>query len=108
LIEVANANEIPFKVTAYAGATGTNAWAMQVVQEGIPTGLIDIPLRYMHTSVETLNLNDLERIGRLMALFCAALDDKFVRELRGDQVEPEKEISKKGKEGGRRRQKAKK
>jgi endoglucanase len=108
LIEVANANEISFKVTAYAGATGTNAWAMQVVQEGIPTGLIDIPLRYMHTSVETLNLNDLERIGRLMALFCAALDDKFVRELRGDQVEPEKEISKKGKEGGRRRQKAKK
>ena len=83
LIEVANANEIPFKVTAYAGATGTNAWAMQVVQEGIPTGLIDIPLRYMHTSVETLNLNDLERIGRLMALFCAALDEKFFKELRG-------------------------
>lgn len=83
LIDVANSNEIPFKVTAYAGATGTNAWAMQVVQEGIPTGLIDIPLRYMHTSVETLNLNDLERIGRLMALFCAALDEKFFKELRG-------------------------
>ncbi|MBI5651947.1 MAG: M42 family peptidase [Chloroflexi bacterium] len=107
LIEVANANEIPFKVTAYAGATGTNAWAMQVVQAGIPTGLIDIPLRYMHTSVETLNLNDLERIGRLMALFCAALDEKFFKELRGDQIESEKENPKKGREGGRRRKKAK-
>ncbi len=84
LAEVAQANEIPFEVTAYTGATGTDAWAIQVVREGIPTGLIDIPLRYMHTSVETLSLNDLERIGRLMALFCASLDEKILKELRGE------------------------
>lgn len=84
LAEVAQANEIPFEVTAYTGATGTDAWAIQVVREGIPTGLIDIPLRYMHTSVETLSLNDLERIGRLMALFCASLDGKYLKELRGE------------------------
>jgi tetrahedral aminopeptidase len=87
LTEVATANEIPFKVTAYAGATGTNAWAIQVVREGIPTGLIDIPLRYMHTSVETLSVADLERIGRLMALFCASLDEKFLKQLRNESVE---------------------
>lgn len=84
LAEVAQANEIPFEVTAYTGATGTDAWAIQVVREGIPTGLIDIPLRYMHTSVETLSLNDLERIGRLMALFCASLDEKILKALRGE------------------------
>jgi tetrahedral aminopeptidase len=84
LVDVAKANEIPFKVTAYPGPTGTDAWAIQVVREGIPTGLIDIPLRYMHTSVETLSITDLERIGRLLANFCAALDDKFLKELRGE------------------------
>jgi putative aminopeptidase FrvX len=84
LVEVAKANEIPFKVTAYPGPTGTDAWAIQVVREGIPTGLIDIPLRYMHTSVETLSPNDLERIGRLLAHFCASLDDKFLKELNGE------------------------
>ncbi len=84
LTEVAGANNIDYKVTAYAGATGTNAWAMQVVREGIPTGLIDIPLRYMHTSVETLNLKDLDRVARVVAYFCASLDDDFLHELRGE------------------------
>ena len=84
LVDVAKANEIPFKITAYAGPTGTDAWAIQVVREGIPTGLIDIPLRYMHTSVETVSTNDLERTGRLLAYFCASLDDKFLKELKGE------------------------
>ena len=84
LVDVAKANEIPFRVTAYPGPTGTDAWAIQVVREGIPTGLIDIPLRYMHTSVETLSTNDLERIGRLLANFCASLDDQFLKELKGE------------------------
>lgn len=84
LVAVAKAQEIPFQVTAYSGATGTDAWAIQVVREGIPTGLIDIPLRYMHTSVETLSISDLERIGRLLAAFCASLDAKFLEELKGE------------------------
>jgi endoglucanase len=84
LVKTAEENEIPFRVTAYWGSTGTDAWAMQVVREGIPTGLIDIPLRYMHTSVETLSVSDLERIGRLLASFCASLDDAFLRQLRAE------------------------
>jgi putative aminopeptidase FrvX len=95
LTDIARANEIPFKVTAYAGATGTDAWAIQVVREGIPTGLIDIPLRYMHTSVETISVNDLERIGRLLALFCSSLDDKFVKQLRGEVDTEQKPATKK-------------
>lgn len=89
LAETAKGNEIPYRVTAYAGATGTDAWAIQVVREGIPTGLIDIPLRYMHTSVETLSLSDLERIGRLLAVFCSSLDDTFLRQLHGEYERPE-------------------
>ncbi len=84
LVQVAKASEIPHKITAYAGPTGTDAWAIQVVREGIPTGLIDIPLRYMHTSVETLCVTDLERIGRLLALVCSSLDDEFLKQLRGE------------------------
>ncbi len=86
LTEIAKAHEIPYRVTAYTGTTSTDAWAMQVVREGIPTGLIDIPVRYMHTSVETLSLTDLERVSRLLALFCAALDDQFLKQLRGEPV----------------------
>jgi len=101
LVEVAKKYEIPFKVTAYTGATGTDAWAMQVVREGVPTGLIDIPLRYMHTSVEALCLTDLERIGRLLALFCASLDDAFLSQLRGVKDE-EPKTKDKGKDATRK------
>lgn len=87
LTHLAQVNEIPFKVAPEEGPTGTNAWAMQIVREGVPTGLIDIPLRYMHTSVETICLTDLERIGRLLALFCASLDDKFLKQLHGEAEE---------------------
>ncbi len=83
LVKTAVENEIPYRVTAYSGNTGTDAWAMQVTRGGVPTGLIDIPLRYMHTSVETLNVGDLERIGRLLAVFCASLDDDFLIKLGG-------------------------
>ncbi len=89
LTEVAKANEIPYQVTAYSGATGTNAWAMQVVREGIPTALIEVPLRYMHTSVETISVGDLERIGRLLSAFAASVDEKFTKELNGTALENE-------------------
>ncbi len=86
LVKIAQDNEIPHRVTVYPGATGTNAWAMQVVAEGIPTGLIDLPLRYMHTSVETLSVDDLERASRLLAQFVASLDDEFAKQVRGEMI----------------------
>ncbi len=84
LTQSARDHEIPFVEIAEPGPTGTNAWAMQIMREGVPTGLIEIPLRYMHTSVETVSLGDLERIGRLLADFCASLDEGFARELKGE------------------------
>lgn len=63
------------------GPTGTDAWPMQVSRTGVATGLISIPLRYMHTSVETLSVGDVEKSGRLLAKFIASVDAAFVKEL---------------------------
>ena len=62
-------------------ATGTDAWPMQMSRAGVATGLISIPLRYMHTSVETLSLGDVEKAGKLLARFIASVDALFVKEL---------------------------
>lgn len=51
------------------GHTGTNAWGVQVAREGIATAVVSLPLRYMHTPVEVLDLADLEATARLLAAF---------------------------------------
>ncbi|GAB4562140.1 MAG: M42 family metallopeptidase [Anaerolineae bacterium] len=84
LEETARRHEIPYQVEPEPGATGTDAWAIQVTQAGIPTGLISIPLRSMHTAVETVSLRDIERTGRLLAHFISGLDAAFVERLRFD------------------------
>lgn len=63
------------------GSSGTDAWLMQVSRDGVPTGIVSIPLRYMHTSVETLSFADVERAGKLLAFFVAAVDRPFVEGL---------------------------
>lgn len=55
-------------------ASGTDAWAIQVSQDGIPSALLNIIIRNMHSTVETLDLRDVDRCGRLMAEFIAGLD----------------------------------
>ncbi len=81
LVKVAKDYNIPYTPEVYAAGTGTDLWAMQVTQAGIPTGLLSIPSRYMHTSVETVNLADLKSAGRLLALFIASINDSFVEGL---------------------------
>jgi len=73
----AKAEEIPNQFEAVPGSSGTDAWGIQVAREGIPTGLIEIPLRYMHQPVETGALPDIERAGRLLASFVARLEADF-------------------------------
>ncbi len=88
LVETARRLEIPHRVTVYPGPTGTDAWAIQVVAEGIPTGLLDLPLRDMHTPVEMLAIEDLARSARLLAGFATSVDDEFYQTLKGKVVEP--------------------
>jgi endoglucanase len=70
----ADAREIPYQLEPLPGSSGTDAWIIQVSREGIPTGLLSVPIRYMHQPVETLALRDVERTGRLLAAFVADLE----------------------------------
>ena len=87
LVATAKAHEIPYQIEPTPGHSGTDAWAIQVTREGVPTGLVSIPLRYMHTPVETVDTRDIERTGRLLAAFISELDEAFARAL-AVQVKP--------------------
>lgn len=82
LIRIAKEYNIPHQLEAAPGPTGTDARAIQVSRDGIATGLVSVPLRYMHTSVELLDLEDIKMAGRLLAYFVAAVNREFVEELK--------------------------
>ncbi|QVL33650.1 M42 family metallopeptidase [Telmatocola sphagniphila] len=63
--------EVPVQVRGVARATGTDANVIQISREGVATALIGIPNRYMHSPVETVNLDDLNNAAKLLADFCA-------------------------------------
>lgn len=73
---------IAYELEVMPGPSGTDAWGMQVVRGGVATGIISIPIRYMHTPVETLDLADVRAAGRLLAHVVARVDQAFVEELR--------------------------
>lgn len=81
LKEVAEDREIPYHMDPIPGRSGTDAWAIQVTREGVPTALISIPLRYMHQPVETLAVEDVERAGRLLAAFVAESGASLLEDL---------------------------
>jgi len=85
LKEVAKEHEIPHRIQPSPSHMGTDAWAIQITREGVPTGLVCVPLRYMHQPVETLSVRDVERAGRLLASFIAGLELDFLDELRWGQ-----------------------
>lgn len=82
LVSVAKENNIPYLTKPSQGATATDARSIQLTQAGIPTALLSLPLRYMHTSVETIQFRDIERTGKLLAAFIASVDREFVEGLR--------------------------
>lgn len=81
LKEVAKYYDIKWQNDIMPGRSGTDAWAIQVSQSGVPTALLSIPLRNMHSPVETLDLKDIERAGRLLAHFICTLDETFIESL---------------------------
>lgn len=74
LVAAAEAEDIPYQLEAEPGVTGTDARAIQISQSGIPTGLVSIPLRYMHTPNETVSLKDIEDTIRLLVRFALDLE----------------------------------
>ncbi|MDQ7794998.1 MAG: M42 family metallopeptidase [bacterium] len=81
LVAVARDLNIPFQLEAAPAGTGTDAVAMQVSRSGIPTALVSIPCRYMHSPVETVALADVARAGRLLAHFAARRTPGYLEEL---------------------------
>jgi endoglucanase len=70
LCEAARAEGISFQVRIAPGASPTDASAMQLNGPGMATGLLGVPLRYMHTPCEVLSLRDVENCARLTAAYC--------------------------------------
>jgi tetrahedral aminopeptidase len=73
LVAAAEEEKIAYQVASAARGTGTDANPMQLSRGGMATGLLSVPLRYMHTPNELLSLQDLEDTSRLLAAFCARL-----------------------------------
>jgi endoglucanase len=69
LIEAAKEADIPYQMQGAPRGTGTDANAIQLTRAGVATGLVSIPLRYMHTAVEVLSLEDLANVSKLLAAF---------------------------------------
>lgn len=76
LFDVAKRHEIKVSTDVDGGNTGTDAWEIQVARDGVPTALLSIPLKYMHTSVETLAVSDVKATAKLLT--------EFIKEQKGD------------------------
>lgn len=79
--EVAERVEIPVFDELMPEYSATDADDMQLQAEGIPTMLVSIPLRYMHTPVELVAMKDIQRAGRLLAEFTASLEADFIEKI---------------------------
>ena len=69
LVETAEAEGIEYSISASGRGTSTDADVLQISRAGIPTGLVSIPLRYMHSPVEMVDLRDVEATVKLLAAF---------------------------------------
>jgi endoglucanase len=79
LVKIATEANIPHQLAASGRATGTDANAIQVSRGGVATALVSIPNRYMHSPVEMISLEDIDRTADLLAAFARSvqLDDDF-------------------------------
>lgn len=76
LFDIAEKKKIKVSTDVDGGNTGTDAWEIQTAYDGIPTALLSIPLKYMHTSVETIALADVKATVNLLT--------EFIKEQKGD------------------------
>ncbi len=74
--EAAAKAKLPYQISVSPAGTGTDANAMQINRSGMATGLLGVPLRYMHTPCEVLSLKDVEDCAALMAGYCRLVTAK--------------------------------
>lgn len=69
LRELAKEHRLPYELHAHSGYSGTDADEVALVREGIPTAVVSIPNRYMHSPSEMIDLDDADTIVKLLALY---------------------------------------
>ena len=72
LTALAEKENIPLQRVACPGRSGTDAWFMHIVKGGVASGIVELPLRYMHSPAECMDLGDVELCAQLLAAY--ALD----------------------------------
>lgn len=75
-VDKAKAGEIPYQIEIMSGGTGTNGDDFQTAREGIATAVLSLPLKYMHTPIEVIGLDDVEQTARLLASFVEGLGEE--------------------------------
>ncbi|NLC32225.1 MAG: M42 family metallopeptidase, partial [Clostridiales bacterium] len=81
LMEVAESQNIEVQTAVVSRTTSTDADSINIQRNGIPTVLLELPLKYMHTTVELFDMHTLEEGARLLASFAAAVDSSWENEL---------------------------
>lgn len=81
LEETAKENGIELQIAVDPRYTATDADELSITRAGVPTVLLSLPIKYMHTNVETLDLHALQEGGRLLALYLARVDKGWEDEL---------------------------
>jgi endoglucanase len=79
LFRAAKRRKLPVQPAAVARATPNDANVLQISRQGVATGLVSLPTRYMHSAVETVSLDDLDTAADLLAEFLSSLsgDEDF-------------------------------
>lgn len=87
----AKAEDVPFERELMTRNSGTDAWTIQVTRAGVPSALLSIPMRNMHSPVETVDLRDIRLTARLMAAFITHLDEAFMDDIAWSLPDPGEE-----------------
>lgn len=77
LVDVCKNNGIPYQHDVMGGRTGTNADSISISGRGVKSALLSIPLRYMHTGCEIINVNDIENTAKIIAACLLEMEGKF-------------------------------
>ena len=75
LTQVADAEDISYSIQAAPRATRTDADGIHLVRTGVPTGLVSVPNRYMHSPNEIVSISDLGAAANLLAAFVRSLSE---------------------------------
>jgi tetrahedral aminopeptidase len=91
LKDLAEQIDLPYQMEVEPGVGGTDAFATQITAGGVPTQVLGIPLRYMHTPIEMVSVKDMGRMGRWLAEFITRLEIDFMKTVRWDESDNEEQ-----------------